>query len=158
MKRIICIVLAIITALCLSTAVFAASDGAKLEDLDNSSINGKVTTYVGVTESVVFYPVPLEAEDQFDIRNAEIIVEDDSIVSVKAQKVEEYRFGSIEITGLKRGTTKVTVKDASGISSTLKVTVRPKIIYDIQNFRNFLEYLPFYIFMAIMRLFGGKIA
>ncbi len=155
MKKLISAVLAVITAFSLAVAVFGAS-GVKLKEIDSSAINGKVTTYVGVTETVVFYPVPLEAEENFDIRNCEITVDDESVVSAKAVKVEEYRFGSIEVTGLKKGKTDITVTDPSGVTCKIKVTVKSKIISDIKNFRIFLDYLPYYIFMAIVRLFGIK--
>ncbi|MBQ7596743.1 MAG: hypothetical protein IJU45_08780 [Clostridia bacterium] len=153
MKKLISVVLAAVTAFSLALSVFAASD-VKLTGIDSSAINGKVTTYVGVTETVVFYPEPLEAEENFDIRNCEITVSDESVISVKAVKVEEYRFGSAEVTGLKKGKTEITVKDPSGITCKIKVTVKSKIIYDVQNFRIFLDYLPFYIFMAILRIFN----
>lgn len=156
MKKVISTVLALVIAFSLVLTVFGASGDSKLKDLDTSAINGTVVTYVGVTESVVFYPVPLEAENEFDIRNAQITVDDESIVSAKAHKVEEYRFGSVEVTGLKKGKTFITVTDKSGVSVKVNVTVRPKIIYDIKNFRNNLEYLPYFLFMAIARLFNLK--
>ena len=149
MKRFISIILAAVIAF--SFAVTAFAEDVKLKDIDNSSINGRVTTYVGVTESVAFYPVPPEAS--FDIREAQITVSDESIVSVKPYKNEQYRFGTIEITGLKKGSAVITVRDSSGVSCQIRVTVRSKLIYDIKNFRLFLDYLPYNIFVAVVKIF-----
>ncbi len=151
MKKIISVML--VLSLLFLTGITAFAE--ELKSLDTSAVNGRVTTYVGVEENVVIYPEPLEAEAEFDVREATITCSKEGIVSVRPEKVEEYRFGSVLVKGLKKGSTVVTVTAKNGVSCKFKVTVRAKIWYDIQNFRFFLDYLPYYIGMAILNLFGG---
>lgn len=154
-KRTLSLLLAVLLAL--SACVFAAAEEtpAQLTGLDTSAVDGKLTAYLGVETYFVVYPEPLEAEAQFDVRNAVITCSEEGIVEVRPEKVEEYRFGSVEILGVKLGTTVVTVTDpASGVSCAVTVRVVPAFGYRLQTFFSFLEYLPFFIYMRILQLFG----
>jgi len=156
-KRILSVILAALMAFSFAAVAFAADeDVPPLEALDTSAVNGKMVAYIGVETYFVIYPQPEEAEPRFDVRSAVITCSKEGIVKAEAYKNEEYRFGSVNITGLKLGSTVVTVTDPdSGVSCSVKVTVLPSIIYRIQNFKIFLDYVPFYIFYWIMRLLGA---
>ena len=151
MKKAVSCLLVFALLFVMGGTAFAAED-VKLKSLDTSAVNGKATTYVGVEEYVVIYPDPDDA--YFDIREATITCSEEGIVSIRPEKIEEYRYGSVCFTGLKKGSTVITVTDKSGVSCHFKVTVRDKIWYDLKNFRMFLEYLPYYLGMAILRIFS----
>ena len=159
-KKFLCIifVFAMLTAVC--TAAYAegedpAEDIPALKSLDTSAVDGKLTAYVGVETYFVVYPEPLEAESRFDIRNAEIVCSEEGIVSVKPEKEEQNRFGSVIVTGIKLGKTAVTVTDPeSGASCTVEVTVRPAFGYKLLNFFTFLDYVPFFVFMWLAGRLG----
>lgn len=46
----------------------------------------------------------------------------------------------------------------SGISCSVKVIVVPAVGYYLRNFGNFLNYLPYFLFMRIAALFGKTAA
>ena len=122
--------------------------------LDTSAIDGKITAYRGIETYFVIYPQPEEAEPRFDVRNTVITFSEEGIVEAHPEKVEQYRFGSINITGIKLGKTVVTVTDpGSGLSCSVEVTVIPPLGYYIRNFFSFLEYLPYLLFMRIVSRF-----
>ena len=110
-----------------------ASESTKLVSLDTSAVDGKLKAYIGIETYFVVYPEPLEAEDNFDVRNTIITYSKDGIIEAVADKNEEYRFGSINVTGLKLG----------------KTTVYPSFGYRLLNFISSAEYIPFLIFMWI---------
>ncbi|MBR4727042.1 MAG: hypothetical protein IK080_04045 [Clostridia bacterium] len=152
LKRISCVLLAILLLLPLSAA--AAEDVPPLESLDTSAVDGKLTAYLGVPTYFVVYPEPLEAESRFDVRNAVITCSEEGIVEAVPEKVEAYRFGSVNITGLKLGSTVVTVTEPeSGVSCAVKVTVVPAFGYRLRRFVDFLNYLPYFIFMRLASIF-----
>ena len=135
-----------------------AAELPPLESLDTSAVNGRLIAYRGVETYFVVYPEPEEAEGRFDVRNAEITCSKEGIVTAEPDKVEEYRFGSVKIMGLKYGSVTVTVTEPeSGISCSVKVIVVPAIGYYLRNFGNFLNYLPYFLFMRIAALFGNSV-
>ncbi|GEM_PF-6115428 len=157
MKKLLCVIMAALMILPLAVPCFAAGAGEipPLESLDTSAVNGKMTAYPGIETYFVIYPQPEEAEPRFDVRNAVITCSKQGIVKAEAYKNEEYRFGSVNITGLKLGSTVVTVTDpASGVSCSVKVTVRPSIIYRLKNLRISMDYVPFYLFFWILKVLG----
>lgn len=160
-KRTVSAALALVIAFSLMAAVYAAegeepaSAPPALESLDTSAIDGKLIAYRGIETYFVVYPEPLEAETRFDVRNAVITVSDGDILSAEPEKVEEYRFGSVLITGKKLGSATVTVTEPeSGVSVSVEVTVIPPLGYYVKNFFSFLEYLPFFIFARIVSIFN----
>lgn len=153
MKRFACAALAVLLLLSLMTAAFAEEVPA-LTALDTSAIDGKLTAYLGVPTYFVVYPEPLEAESRFDVRSAVITCSEEGVVEAVPEKVEEYRFGNVNITGLKLGSTVVTVTEPeSGVSCAVRVTVVPAFGYRLRTFLNFLNYLPYFIFMRIAGIF-----
>lgn len=161
MKKVLCLLIAVVVILNAFTVSFAADNEtgngqtAALESLDTSAIDGKLTAYIGVETYFVVYPEPLEAEDKFDVRNAVITCSKEGIVEAVADKNEEYRFGSVNITGLKLGKTTVTVTDPdSGVSCSVDVTVFPSIGYKLLSFLSFTEYIPYFLFMWIVNIFN----
>lgn len=154
MKKILSVLLALVMLLSLATIAFA-EDLPPLQSLDTSTIDGKHYAYVGVENYVVIYPAPEEAEARFDVRNAVITTSDDSVISVRPEKEEDFRFGSVMITGKKLGKATVTVTEPeSGVSVSFKVVVLPGIIIRLQNFINSLQYIPYFIGMKILGIFG----
>ena len=154
MKKLLSLLLVLATLLLFCVPVFAEAT-PQLEALDTSAINGKHYAYTGVENYVVIYPMPEEAEDRFDVRSAVITVGDERIVSVRPEKVVEYRFGSVLITGKRLGQTTVAVTDPeSGVSCSFTVVVLPGFLLRVQNFFDSLQYVPFFIGMALLRLFG----
>ena len=154
MKKLFSLFLSLLLLLTLSSVAFA-QEVPPLASLDNSTISSKHYAFTGIENYVVIYPEPEEAEERFDIRNAVIICGDDSVISVRPEKVEEYRFGSVLITGKKLGTTTVTVKDPkSGVSCSFKVVVLPGFLLRLSNFFNRLQYLPYFIGMRILSIFN----
>ena len=154
MKKTVSLFLAALLLLALAMPAFAESD-VKLEALDTSALDYGAITYVGTEEYVVIYPIPDEALDQFDVRNAVITVDNGSIVSARPEKEEEYRYGSVIIKGKKTGSTKVTVTDhATGVSCSFKVIVLPKFIRTIQDLYISIQYLPYLIGMRILSIFS----
>ena len=159
-KRILCVLLALLMLLPLALTAFAEDDLSEnpveeipeLKSFDTSAIDGKMFAYVGIETYFVVYPEPTEAESRFDIRNAEITSSEEGIIEFRPEK--EYRFGSVQIVGLKLGKTVVTVKDPeSGLTCSVEVTVLPAIIYKLINLHNFLPYIPYLIFMRIVSIF-----
>lgn len=156
MKRVCSLALALLMLLSLSVCAFA-EDAPALTGLDTSAVDGKLIAYQGVETYFVVYPVPDEALARFDIRNAEITCSDPAVLDLAAEKVEEYRYGSVLVTGKQLGKATVTVTDpASGASCSVEVTVVPAFGYRVRNFFNFLNYLPFFLFMRIAQLFGWQ--
>ena len=133
------------------------SQVAEIDYLDTSAVDGKLIAYKGIETYFVVYPFPEEAESKFDIYKATIAVEDESIVKAVPDKEEQYRFGSVKITGLKLGTTKVTVTEPeSGKNCSVKVIVLPGIIYRIQNLFMFIEYIPYFIGIRLLSLLNRE--
>ena len=167
-KKALCILLSFLMLFSFSAVSSAAGEPAEgesaaeenipeLKSLDTSAIDGKMYAYKGIESYFVIYPEPLEAESRFDVRNAKIECSEEGIVEVKPEKIEEYRFGSVLVTGLKLGKTTVTVTDpASGVSCSVEVTVLPAFPYKLQNFVMYLDYVPFYLFMWLVSLFAKK--
>ncbi|MCR4615823.1 MAG: hypothetical protein K5756_06720 [Clostridiales bacterium] len=154
-NKIISVVLAALMMLSLTCTVFAEEEIPPIESLDTSAVNGKLTAYKGVETYFVIYPQPEEAEPRFDVRNAVITCSKEGIVKAEAYKNEEYRFGAVNITGLKLGSTVVTVTDPdSGISCSIKVTVFPGVFYRIKNIASFIDYIPYYVFFWILKVLG----
>lgn len=161
LKKSLCLLLAFLLPAMMCVPAFAgdadepAPPVPELKSLDTSAVDGKLTAYVGVETYFVVYPEPLEAESRFDIRNAEITCSEEGIVSVKPEKEEQNRFGSVLVTGLKLGRTTVTVTDpGSGVSCSVEVTVRPAFGYRLLNFFSFLDYVPFFVFMWLAGKLG----
>ena len=159
MKAINRILITVLSLVIVLTPVFAFAEETPkenlppIESLDTSAIDGKLIAYKGFETYFVVYPYPEEAEPRFDIRNAQITVDDESIIIAEPEKEEQNRFGSVNITGLKLGKTTVTVIDPeSGKSCSVEVTVLPGIIYRVQNFFMFIDYIPFFIGMRILSL------
>lgn len=166
-KRITSILLAAVIALSFSVFGFAeetatpgdapatqtdAPEVPEIEMLETSAVDGKLIAYKGVESYFVIYPQPEESEPRFDVRNTVITLSEEGIVEARPEKNEEYRFGNIVVKGLKLGKTVVTVTDpGSGKSCSVEVTVLPSIIYRIQNFHIFIQYVPFLIFAWIVR-------
>lgn len=160
-KKILCVILALITALSFSVFAFAEETPAEeipaLEGLDTSAIDGKETAYVGVETYVVIYPMPDEAYDRFDFDKIEVVCSEEGIIETRTEKGEN-RYGSVLIKGIKTGKTTLTVTDTeSGLSCSVEVTVRPAFFYKLQNFFINIQYVPFYIFVAILKLFGKNL-
>lgn len=153
LSKVIAVIMAAVMAFGFSSFAFAEGESEpELKNLDTSAINGRLYAYKGVETYFVVYPEPEDAEYLFDIRDAEITVSKEGIIECHPEKVEEYRYGSVIITGIKLGSTEVTVTDpGSGLSCKVKVTVLPSIIYKIRNFYMFIDYIPYYIFA---RLYG----
>ena len=134
-----------------------AEDAPALEGLDTSAIDGKMFAYLGIETYFVVYPEPDEALPNFDITKAEVTCSEEGIVKAEIDKVEEYRYGSINITGLKLGRTTVTVTDPeSGISCNVQVTALPSFGYRLINFIRSLDYLPYFLFMRIVSIIGKE--
>ena len=165
-KRIICLLLSLIMAFSVSAVAFAeeaspenppetsSQEVPELKSLDTSAVDGKMYAYVGEKSYFVIYPEPLEAETRFDVRNTVITCSEEGIVEAKPEKIEEYRFGNINVVGVKLGKTTVTVTEPeSGVSCSVEVTVLPGFIYKLINLHNFLPLLPYLIFMRIVSIF-----
>ncbi len=162
-KRILCVLLALLLLLPLASTAYAEDDLSEnpveeipeLKSLDTSAIDGKMFAYIGEETYFVVYPEPTEAESRFDVRNAVITCSEEGVVEAKPEKVEEYRFGNVTLTGLKLGKTVVTVTEPeSGVSCSVEVTVLPGIIYKLINLHNFLPLVPYLLFMAIVSIFN----
>ena len=161
-KKLFCVLLALVMLFGLPSTVYSedvsvepAEEIPALEGLDTSAVDGKMFAYVGEESYFVVYPEPLEAEARFDVRNAVITCSTEGTVDAKPDKVEEYRFGSVKIVGLKLGKTVVTVTEPeSGVSCSVEVTVLPGIIYKLINLHNFLPLVPYLIFMRILSIFN----
>ena len=163
-KKVLCIIFTLLMILP-AVSVFAddePADGpttqiAEIDYLDTSAIDGKLIAYKGIETYFVIYPFPEESESKFDIYKAIITVEDDSIVKAVPDKEEQYRFGSVKITGLKLGKTTVTVTEPeSGKNCSVEVSVLPGILYRIQNFFMFIEYIPYFIGIKLLSLLNRE--
>ena len=143
LSKIISVIMAAVLVFGFSSMAFAEGESEpELKNLDTSAINGRLYAYKGVETYFVVYPEPEDAEYLFDVRDAEITVSKEGIIECHPEKVEEYRYGSVVLTGIKLGSTEVTVTDpGSGISCTVKVIVLPSIIYKIRNFYMFIDLL-----------------
>ena len=163
LKKTLCILLAFVMIFPLASIAYSDEELSEnpvdevpsLEGLDTSAIDGKMFAYIGEETYFVVYPEPTEAESRFDVRNAVITCSEEGIVDAKPEKVEEYRFGNVTLTGLKLGKTVVTVTEPeSGVSCSVEVTVLPGIIYKLINLHNFLPLVPYLLFMAIVSIFN----
>lgn len=148
LSKVLSLIMAAVLVFGFSSMAFAEGESeAELKNLDTSAINGRLYVYKGVETYFVVYPEPEDAEYLFDVRDAEITVSKEGIIECHPEKVEEYRYGSVVLTGIKLGSTEVTVTDpGSGLSCTVKVIVLPSIIYKIRNIYMFIDYIPYYIF------------
>lgn len=149
MKKLLSLFLAALLLLSLTTAAFAQ----RIESLDNSAIKSSsrimageiyepriysinalqssaedhpVVISVGDEETVLIFPFPEEAQDQFDIQKATVSCSKDGVVDVLPKQSNTPDWEQITVKGVRQGYTVVTITDPGGASCRFGVIVLPK--------------------------------
>ena len=153
-KKLLAVLLSILLLTLGSTAL--AANKAKIETLDNSSIDNTMWMIAGGEDELYIYPRPDDARDQFDIFTAEITSSDESVLGVGPGKRDTYEYGYVILTGKRVGSAVVTVTDpSSGAACSVKVTVMPQFLQSVMSLLVTLQTILANIRIAFFPLFGG---
>ena len=154
-KKLLSVLLAVLMLLTLGLTALAA-DGAKIETLDNSTIDGSMWMIAGGEDELYIYPRPDDAKDQFDIFTAVITSSDESVLGVRPGKRDTYEYGYVILTGKRTGSAVVTVTDpGSGATCSVKVTVLPQFLQNVMSLLVTLQTVLAKFRIGVFSLFGG---
>ena len=132
-KKLISLFLSVLMLLTFGSTAFSANE-AKIEALDDSTIDGSMWMIAGGEDELYIYPKPDDAKDSFDIFAAVITSSDESVVGVRPGKRDTYDYGYVILTGKRTGSAVVTVTDpGSGATCSVKVTVLPQFLQSVMS-------------------------
>ena len=154
MKKTLSLLLALVLLLSFSGAALAGSE-AKIEKLDNSTIDGSAWMIAGTEDELYIYPRPDSAKDQFDIFAATITSSNENVVGVRPGKRDTYEYGYVILTAKSVGSATVTVTDpGSGASCSVKITVLPEFLQSVMSFLVSMQTILARIRISITSLFS----
>ena len=154
-KKPLSVFLSVLMLLTLGLTAFAANE-AKIEKLDNSTIDGSMWMIAGGEDELYIYPRPDDAKDRFDIFTAVITSSDESVLGVSPGKRDTYEYGYVILTGKRAGSAVVTVTDpGSGATCSVKVTVLPQYLQSVMSLLVTIQTILANIRIALFSLFRG---